>query len=130
RAQAGGRRPARASAGAAPATENEGPSPRRSAIASARPEKPAPPISTSMGCGACGIEDDIGLRPRSCHGRFADGPGCGKNGLPMFTAIQDLLNVLDLEQLEVNLFRGHTPPTGRNRVYGGHGHGPSAVAPG
>jgi len=46
----------------------------------------------------------------------------------MFTAIQDLLNVLDLEQLEVNLFRGHTPPTGRNRVYGGQVIGQALVA--
>jgi len=37
----------------------------------------------------------------------------------MSAALQDLLTVLDLEQLEVNLFRGRTPPTGRDRVYGG-----------
>ncbi len=37
----------------------------------------------------------------------------------MSSALQDLLTVLDLEPLEVNLFRGRTPPTGRDRVYGG-----------
>jgi acyl-CoA thioesterase-2 len=37
----------------------------------------------------------------------------------MSSALQDLLAFLDLEQLEVNLFRGRSPPTGRDRVYGG-----------
>ena len=37
----------------------------------------------------------------------------------MSAALQDLLTTLNLEQLEVNLFRGHTPQTGRGRVYGG-----------
>jgi acyl-CoA thioesterase II len=34
-------------------------------------------------------------------------------------AVADLLKTLDLEQLEVNLFRGHSPQTGWQRVYGG-----------
>src|SRR5919204_300615 len=46
----------------------------------------------------------------------------------MSTPIQDLLNVLDLERLEVNLFRGHSPPTDRTRVYGGQGVGPAPGA--
>ena len=37
----------------------------------------------------------------------------------MSSALQDLLAILDLEQLEVNLFRGRSPPSGRQRVYGG-----------
>ena len=37
----------------------------------------------------------------------------------MSSALQDLLAILDLEQLEVNLFRGRSPSTGRQRVYGG-----------
>ena len=37
----------------------------------------------------------------------------------MSFALQDLLATLDLEQLEVNLFRGRSPSTGRQRVYGG-----------
>jgi acyl-CoA thioesterase-2 len=44
------------------------------------------------------------------------------------SAIQDLLNVLDLEQLEVNLFRGRSPPTDRQRVYGGQVIGQALVA--
>src|SRR6266699_2223552 len=46
----------------------------------------------------------------------------------MSTPIQDLLNVLDLEQLEVNLFRGRSPPTDRTRVYGGQVIGQALVA--
>ena len=37
----------------------------------------------------------------------------------MSSALQDLLATLDLEQLEMNLFRGRSPSTGRQRVYGG-----------
>lgn len=37
----------------------------------------------------------------------------------MSPAPADLLSILDLEQLEVNLFRGLTPQTGWNRVFGG-----------
>src|SRR5437764_9872673 len=46
----------------------------------------------------------------------------------MSSAIEDLLNVLDLEQLEVNLFRGRSPPTDRTRVYGGQVIGQALVA--
>jgi len=44
------------------------------------------------------------------------------------SAIQDLLNILDLEQLEVNLFRGRSPPSDRRRVYGGQVIGQALVA--
>jgi acyl-CoA thioesterase-2 len=37
----------------------------------------------------------------------------------MSSALQDLLAILDLEQLEVNLFRGRSPQVGRQRVFGG-----------
>src|SRR5712671_755379 len=46
----------------------------------------------------------------------------------MTSAIEDLLNVLDLEQLEVNLFRGRSPQTDRTRVYGGQVIGQALVA--
>jgi acyl-CoA thioesterase II len=46
----------------------------------------------------------------------------------MSSALQDLLAILDLEQLEVNLFRGRSPPTGRQRVYGGQVIGQALVA--
>ena len=37
----------------------------------------------------------------------------------MSSAVQDLLNILDLEPLEVNLFRGRSPQVGWQRVFGG-----------
>ena len=46
----------------------------------------------------------------------------------MPSAVQDLLAVLDLEQLEVNLFRGCSPQIGRKRVFGGQVIGQALVA--
>lgn len=37
----------------------------------------------------------------------------------MTSAVQDLLGILDLEPLEVDLFRGNSTPTGWRRVFGG-----------
>ena len=47
---------------------------------------------------------------------------------PSPTALEALLGLLDLEQLEVNLFRGHSLPTGFTRVYGGQVLAQSLVA--
>lgn len=44
------------------------------------------------------------------------------------TAVADLLSILDLETLEVNLFRGHSPQTGWQRVFGGQVIGQALVA--
>src|SRR5262247_3726061 len=46
----------------------------------------------------------------------------------MAAAIQDLLTILDLEQLEVNLFRGRSPQVGWQRVFGGQVIGQALVA--
>ena len=46
----------------------------------------------------------------------------------MTTAVQDLLTILDLEQLEVNLFRGRSPQVGWQRVFGGQVIGQALVA--
>jgi len=46
----------------------------------------------------------------------------------MTTAVQDLLKTLDLEQLEVNLFRGRSPQVGWQRVFGGQVIGQALVA--
>jgi acyl-CoA thioesterase-2 len=46
----------------------------------------------------------------------------------MSSAIQDLLQVLDLEQLEINLFRGRSPQSGWQRVFGGQVIGQALVA--
>jgi acyl-CoA thioesterase-2 len=44
------------------------------------------------------------------------------------TALDDLLGILDLEQLEVNLFRGRSPAEWRQRVFGGQVAGQALVA--
>src|SRR5881296_2659041 len=46
----------------------------------------------------------------------------------MSRAVDDLLAVLDLEQLEVNLFRGRSPQVGWQRVFGGQVIGQALVA--
>ena len=46
----------------------------------------------------------------------------------MSTAVQDLLAVLDLEQLELNLFRGRSPQDAWQRVFGGQVVGQALVA--
>jgi acyl-CoA thioesterase II len=46
----------------------------------------------------------------------------------MTTPLQDLLGILDLEQIEVNLFRGRSPQTGWHRVFGGQVIGQALVA--
>lgn len=44
------------------------------------------------------------------------------------TAVEELLSILDLEVLERNLFRGRSPKTGWQRVFGGQVIGQSLVA--
>ena len=46
----------------------------------------------------------------------------------MSSAVADLLSLLDLEPLEVNLFRGRSPKTGWQRVFGGQVIGQALVA--
>jgi acyl-CoA thioesterase-2 len=46
----------------------------------------------------------------------------------MSDAVKDLLAVLDLERLEVNLFRGRSPQVGWQRVFGGQVIGQALVA--
>ena len=43
-------------------------------------------------------------------------------------AVQDLVNLLDLEQIEVNVFRGESPDESRQRVFGGQVAGQALVA--
>jgi acyl-CoA thioesterase-2 len=51
-----------------------------------------------------------------------------QTGFKMSSAIQDLLSILDLEQLELNLFRGRSPQVGWQRVFGGQVIGQALVA--
>jgi acyl-CoA thioesterase II len=46
----------------------------------------------------------------------------------MTSAVQDLLAILDLEPIEVNLFRGRSPQQGWQRVFGGQVIGQALVA--
>ncbi len=46
----------------------------------------------------------------------------------MTTAVQELLSLLDLEQLDLNLFRGRSPQVGWQRVFGGQVIGQALVA--
>ena len=46
----------------------------------------------------------------------------------MPSAVADLLAILDLETLDVNLFRGNSPKAGWQRVYGGQVIGQALVA--
>jgi len=46
----------------------------------------------------------------------------------MPSAVEDLLSILDLEPLEVNLFRGRSPQAGWQRVFGGQVIGQALVA--
>ena len=46
----------------------------------------------------------------------------------MASAVQDLIGTLDLEPLEVNLFRGRSPQSSWQRVFGGQALGQALVA--
>lgn len=46
----------------------------------------------------------------------------------MSTAMEELLNILDLEQIENNVFRGRSPQVGWQRVFGGQVIGQALVA--
>jgi acyl-CoA thioesterase-2 len=46
----------------------------------------------------------------------------------MSSAVQDLISILDLEELDLNLFRGRSPQNGWQRVYGGQVIGQAMVA--
>lgn len=48
----------------------------------------------------------------------------------MSEALDELLEILDLEELEVNLFRGRSPEENRQRVFGGQVAGQALVAAG
>ncbi len=76
-------------------------------------------------------------QPDPANGRVAGfphiRPGCTSRGrlftiALMKTELRDLLDLLDLEQIEVNMFRGVSPKEGWQRVYGGQVLGQALVA--
>jgi DNA helicase-2/ATP-dependent DNA helicase PcrA len=66
-------------------------------------------------------------RPRS---RFLDDIRLGRRGGLVANALDKLLDLLDLEQIEVNIFRGRSPDDHRQRVFGGQVAGQALVAAG
>jgi len=46
----------------------------------------------------------------------------------MASPVQEIIDILDLETLELNLFRGHSPQNGWKRVFGGQVIGQALVA--
>ena len=53
-------------------------------------------------------------------------PACHDVGV--FEALDDLISLLDLEAIEVNMFRGRSPQENRQRVFGGQVAGQALVA--
>ena len=47
---------------------------------------------------------------------------------PNQSALDDLVRLLDLEAIEVNIFRGNSPDENRQRVFGGQVAGQALVA--
>src|SRR6202020_3290262 len=56
--------------------------------------------------------------------------GAGRGGGRMSDSLDELLDLLDLEQIEVNIFRGRSPDETVERVCGGQVAGQSLVAAG
>jgi acyl-CoA thioesterase-2 len=75
---------------------------------------------------ACILEDRRGLTPQR---RAASLAGTDNESPPgMSSAVEDLLAILDLEPLDVNLYRGRSPQAGWQRVFGGQVIGQALVA--
>jgi acyl-CoA thioesterase II len=73
--------------------------------------------------------DFAGLPGRAGAASADDQHTVGKPDLlPMTSAVADLVSILDLEPIEVNLFRGRSPQQGWQRVFGGQVIGQALVA--
>lgn len=68
-------------------------------------------------CRTAGAPSEVGARHHSGHNE-------GVNQ----TAVDSLIDLLDLERIEVNIFRGNSPDEDRQRVYGGQVAGQALVA--
>src|SRR6266568_9497723 len=67
---------------------------------------------------------------RRSHGLMPRDPAArgSVDGDSMASAVQDLIDLLDLEPLELNLFRGRSPQSSWQRVFGGQVIGQALVA--
>jgi len=54
----------------------------------------------------------------------------GMNDAPNQDTLDQLVSILDLEELDLNLYRGRTPKEDRIRVFGGQVAGQALVAAG
>ncbi len=70
-----------------------------------------------------------GLGP-AIYAAGSDAPADELSSAPMQKALDDLVGLLDLETLEVNVFRGQSPQDGSQRVFGGQVMGQAMVAAG
>ena len=118
--------PVRAKAGSATTTENVLPNAWRNAIASASPANPPPAIKTS----ALRALDRHFSRNASAItvGTLASARTAKPPAKSRMSIVDQLLNTLDLETLEDNLFRGQTPQPWGQRVFGGQVIGQALVA--
>src|SRR5207248_11192004 len=69
-------------------------------------------------------------RGRASHLHSRQRVGAEVEVLSVATALDGLLELLDLEELEVNVFRGRSPQENRQRVFGGQVAGQALVAAG
>ena len=69
-------------------------------------------------------------RSRFLRGAVPVGAGRGGRRRAMSDALDKLLDLLDLEQIEVNIFRGRSPDETVQRVFGGQVAGQALVAAG
>ena len=78
--------------------------------------------------------DALRVRLESADPAAADGSSCSASaearlrGCSGMTALDDLVTLLDLEAIEVNIFRGRSPDENRQRVFGGQVAGQALVA--
>src|SRR6185437_8593307 len=133
-----------ASAGSATMTGISAPRPWRSASASASPANAPPPMTMlrcadmPYPCSGHGLyllhdyswaKQGRETRVASCHRHsgWSEGMTTSESD-SMSKGLIDLISILDLEPLEVNLFRGNSPKTSWQRVFGGQVIGQAMVA--
>src|SRR3954468_19261074 len=75
---------------------------------------------------------DLAMRPIVAGGVSVTAivPSIGTSAVPFMSqdAVDDLCDLLDLEAIEVNIFRGSSPDEDRQRVFGGQVAGQALVA--
>src|SRR5262249_54934000 len=127
------RSPRRGHPGADGQRPDRRPSPQRRLRAPAAGQWPAPsrrirPRRRAHPPGSCSGRSCSGPWPQSCAIQTIPDHGQETPEQTRMSAVDDLLNILDIEPLEVNLFRGRSPQTSWQRVFGGQVIGQALVA--